>query len=526
MRVFLAIFAVVALAACSGAGGFAPFGSDANDAAAHRAVKSKLVLHVRVPKPARAHRRAHYISPGTKAMTLAFTGPSNFSEVVNLTPADQRCSGAPLMCTIAIDLVAGSYTVAANMYDQAPVNGSIPAGAKVLSSASGVSVVVKTGVANHLALTLGGVPASIVVESIAPVDVGNGFFNKPFTVSGVDADGYMIVGTYSTPIVLTNSDGTGATQIATSGSDNPPAHTLLSSSDTATLSYNGQTIRPAQITARAGSVSGSSLFEVYLPIYVADTQNNAVKEIPVGCGVPSCTITIGGGFSTPRGVAVDSTGNVYVADLGNDAVKMIPPGCYSSSCVETIGGGFNGPWGIAVDALGNVFVADYSDSTVDKIPPGCTSVTCVVSLGGGFDSPTGIALDQSGTLYVADAFHYAIKTMTATCVSPSCVTTRISGFSALISSITFDGAGNAYIAEPIAQVVAEIPAGCNAVTCVTAIGGGFSQPYGVAADWQSDVFVIDEGANTTILVPPGCTAAGCTTPTNSGFNAPLGIALY
>jgi hypothetical protein len=46
---------------------------------------------------------------------------------------------------------------------------------------------------------------------------------------------------------------------------------------------------------------------------------------------------------------VDLSGNVYVADKNNQAVKEMPAGCASSACVTTLGGGFFNPQGVAVD---------------------------------------------------------------------------------------------------------------------------------------------------------------------------------
>jgi len=69
-------------------------------------------------------------------------------------------------------------------------------------------------------------------------------------------------------------------------------------------------------------------------VYVADAGNNAVKEILANGG---STTTLGSGFSTPTGVAVDAGGNVFVADRNNNVVKEIPSG---GGSVVTIGSGF------------------------------------------------------------------------------------------------------------------------------------------------------------------------------------------
>lgn len=59
-------------------------------------------------------------------------------------------------------------------------------------------------------------------------------------------------------------------------------------------------------------------------VFVADTNNTAVKEIPYSEGAYGAPLTPGSGFSYPTGVAVDAYGNVFVADSYNNPVKEIP----------------------------------------------------------------------------------------------------------------------------------------------------------------------------------------------------------
>src|ERR1700676_5406767 len=84
-------------------------------------------------------------------------------------------------------------------------------------------------------------------------------------------------------------------------------------------------------------------------------------------------VTVGGGFNNPAGVAVDGNGNVFLADTGNNAVKEIPSGCVTSSCVLTLGGGFNRPQGVAVDGSGDVFVADTENNAGKEFQPSCVA---------------------------------------------------------------------------------------------------------------------------------------------------------
>jgi sugar lactone lactonase YvrE len=227
-------------------------------------------------------------------------------------------------------------------------------------------------------------------------------------------------------------------------------------------------------------------------VYVADTSNNAVKEMPAGCASSSCVTMLGGGFSLPFGVAVDRSGNVYVADTFNSAVKEMPAGCASSSCVTKLGGGFMEPAGVAVDGRGNVYVADGSYNAVYEIPAGCASSSCVTMLGGGFLYPHGVAVDGSGNVYVADADNNAVKEMPAGCASSSCVTTLGGGFM-YPYGVAVDASGNVYVGDYGNSAVKEMPAGCASTNCVTALGGTLNFSYGVAVDSNGNVFVASAG---------------------------------
>ena len=83
-------------------------------------------------------------------------------------------------------------------------------------------------------------------------------------------------------------------------------------------------------------------------------------------------------FDYPMGLAVDSAVNLYVADYYNDSVRKVQP-VGTNWVVTTIGGGagvsgnqdgsgtnalFNLPRGIAVNSSGNLFVADTGNHTI------------------------------------------------------------------------------------------------------------------------------------------------------------------
>ena len=82
-------------------------------------------------------------------------------------------------------------------------------------------------------------------------------------------------------------------------------------------------------------------------------------------------------FNTPRGIAVDDQLNVYVGDQGNNAIRKITPegivstiaGSGSAGYKDGPGGSaeFDGPKGVSVDSLGNIYVADRLNFVVRKI---------------------------------------------------------------------------------------------------------------------------------------------------------------
>jgi sugar lactone lactonase YvrE len=195
-------------------------------------------------------------------------------------------------------------------------------------------------------------------------------------------------------------------------------------------------------TAAKFSVSQEVAVDSSGNVYVADTYNHRIRKItPNGmvttlAGSGNEAYADGNGtaasFTYPRGVAVDSSGNVYVADSYNQRIRKITP----NGTVTTLAGSgntgyadgmgtaasFNSPNGVAVDSSGNVYVADSYNQRIRKITPNGTVTTLAGSgnqayadgngTAASFNYPEGVAVDSSGNVYVADAGNHRIRKIT------------------------------------------------------------------------------------------------------------------
>ena len=139
-------------------------------------------------------------------------------------------------------------------------------------------------------------------------------------------------------------------------------------------------------------------------------------------------------FSSPLGVATDSTGNVYVGDSGNHTIRKITPTGDVSTLAGTAGvfgstdgigsaASFDFPVGVATDSAGNVYVADFYNHTIRKITP-TGDVRTLAGMAGvvgsadgtgsaaSFNFPQGVATDIGGNVYVADSYNDTIRKIT------------------------------------------------------------------------------------------------------------------
>jgi len=282
-------------------------------------------------------------------------------------------------------------------------------------------------------------------------------------------------------------------------------------------------------------------------VFVADSQNHRIRRIESDTGL--ITTVAGSGaagfadgigalaqFNAPAGIALDNTGNfLIVADMDNHRIRRIE---IATGNVQTIAGSgtlgdsdglataaqFAFPYGVAVDGGGNIFVADWANHRIRRIESGTWNVATVAGSGllgfadgvgalAQFNAPAGIALDNTGNfLIVADAANQRIRRIEiATWDVQTIAGSGTAGFidgPALTAQfnwpygVAIDNSNNVFVADTFNNRIRRIE---NGTWVVTTLAGNwtwgslegfgaaaqFFNPYGIAVDSSSNVFVAD-----------------------------------
>jgi len=136
-------------------------------------------------------------------------------------------------------------------------------------------------------------------------------------------------------------------------------------------------------------------------------------------------------YNSPEGIVIDSFGNIFIADTSNRVIRKIDTanstvanfaGSGSNYSIDGIGlaASFKAPKGLSIDSSGNLYVTD--DNLVRKITP----VGAVSTLAGGSNSnningvgasvnfsPNAVAVNSSGNIFVADLTNTSIYKITS-----------------------------------------------------------------------------------------------------------------
>jgi sugar lactone lactonase YvrE len=180
---------------------------------------------------------------------------------------------------------------------------------------------------------------------------------------------------------------------------------------------------------------------------------------------------IGAKLNQPRGVAVDSAGDLYIADSRNNVVREVRRDLTIDTVVGdgkpgNSGDGGNAksaelyaPVGVAISPDGSLFIADTNNHRVRRIDHGGNIVPFAGSGRAAFGGdggpataadlnlPTGLAFDSAGNVYIADSGNNRVRK-----VSPDGTITTVAGDGtpavlSVPSAVALSPSGVLYIAD-------------------------------------------------------------------------------
>jgi uncharacterized protein (TIGR03437 family) len=255
-------------------------------------------------------------------------------------------------------------------------------------------------------------------------------------------------------------------------------------------------------------------------LYIADTANNRIRQVPPS-GIMSTLAGTGDyGFSgddgpaiaatlrQPHKVAVGLAGDVLIADSVNSRARRVN----RAGTISTVTGG---GWAVAADANGDVFSSDPNG--VFKIAPDGALTTPVHGVFG-YD----IASDAVGNLLVADG-GVNVHGVTTDGVDRVIAGNNMLGFSGdggpaaaaalnKPTGVAMDAAGNVYIADSVNHRVRKVTtdgvintlAGTGTASFSgdggAATAAALNNPMGVAVDAGGNVYIADTNNNRVRVV--------------------------
>ena len=217
-------------------------------------------------------------------------------------------------------------------------------------------------------------------------------------------------------------------------------------------------------SARLNSPFGIAL-DASGDLFFADTGNNRIRKVGTNGIITTVAGTNGAGFTgdggpatsaklyQPRGVFVDSVGNLYISDTCNSRVRVVG----TNGIITTVAGngiqsypgygtfagdggmaanaGLSHPDAVALDPFGNLFIADAYNNRIRQVAPNGIITTLAgggtnglgdggSAAGASLSNPSCVAVDASGNIFIDDNNDCRIREVV--CSSPILFLTNVS----------------------------------------------------------------------------------------------------
>jgi sugar lactone lactonase YvrE len=259
------------------------------------------------------------------------------------------------------------------------------------------------------------------------------------------------------------------------------------------------------------SGTGGVAFDPAGNLYIADTGNNAIREVSaatggistvVGTGAPGYNgdgiAATGAQLSGPANLSIGSDGSLYIADQSNQRVREVTA---ATGLIRTIAGngtqGYAGDGGLAtapaaevnapaavlLDPAGNIYIADSGNNRIRKIAVTTGDIQTIAGSTEGEEGdggpanlaimygPSSLFFDQSGNLVFSDMFNNRVREIySSIAILPPYPTMRVGKVSApQIQGLENDGNADLTVETPVLDNAALDPATttCNAGSTLT-----------------------------------------------------------
>ena len=303
--------------------------------------------------------------------------------------------------------------------------------------------------------------------------------------------------------------------------------------------YLGLAVFASLVALSVGFVGIVGVLQAHASSAVVPTISSVVGK-PQVAGYGPAGIATSAELNDPKGVALDSAGNLYVADTGNCVVWKISKGVASlyagnHICGDSGDGGpatsaeLDAPTGLALNAEGDLFISDMADCAVREVTFSTQDIStiagtgsCGLSTSGGpatsvrLDTPTGLAVSSTGDLFISDEAACAVWEVSNSVISDFAGEPGVCGLSGVggpasqsqvgrISSVALDANGNAYLGDSVNCTVWKVGASSRDLSVFAGSGDGhcgnsgdgypaqfaeLGQVTGVGVDAAGDIYIV------------------------------------
>jgi len=278
-------------------------------------------------------------------------------------------------------------------------------------------------------------------------------------------------------------------------------------------------------------------------LYIADSGNNLIRKVaPPAAHATAGIITAYAGtgaagyldnvpatqatLNDPTSVALDGAGNLYIADTENNVVREV---LAATGIITTVAGngtaGFsgdggaatsahlNGPMGVTIESDGSLYIADTLNQRIRKVDAVTHIITTVAGNGNlsgladgkgtysgdgnvapatlaGLSLPYAVAFDAAHNMYIPDSANHCVREVFATTqfinrIAGVCTQAGSLGTPPLAinqelntpSGVAVDAAGNVYISDTGNHRIEKVNAGTGDTTTLVANGSGSILSY-------------------------------------------------